>query len=352
MKKIDKPVKKILIVQTAFIGDVVLTLPLVQTAKAFFNGAIIDFLTIPTSRDIVATHPDINHIWLYDKRGSDRGIKNYLSLAGKLRKTKYDLVLVPHRSIRSAGLAWLSRSPRRVGFHRSAGRMLFTDVVPYPYGIHESVRNLHLLKPFGFQPEKAPLPALGLTDEDRLIVDEFLGDANNRDELIALAPGSVWATKRWLPEYFAQLSDELHRLGYHTVLIGGPGDREIGETVCHLATNKPLNAVGRLPLRASAELIRRSKMLISNDSAPMHLAVAVRTPVVAIFGPTVREFGFYPIGEYDAVAEIEGLSCRPCGRHGHQRCPIGTFDCMIKLTPDRVLNLANQILEKVQQTEQ
>ncbi len=350
MKNSEKSVKKILIVQTAFIGDVVLTLPLAQTAKAFFGGAIVDFLTIPTSRDIVATHPDINHTWIYDKRGSDKGIRNYLSLAGKLRKAKYDLVLVPHRSIRSAGLVWLSGAPQRIGFHRSAGRMLFTDVVPYPYGIHESLRNLHLLKPFGFQPEKAPLPKLGLTEEDRQIVDEFLGDATARNEMIALAPGSVWATKRWLPEYFAQLSDELHQLGFRTVLIGGPGDREVGETVCHLANNKPLNAIGKLPLRASAELIRRCKLLISNDSAPMHLAVAVGTSVVAIFGPTVREFGFYPIGEYDAVAEIEGLACRPCGRHGHQQCPIGTFDCMVKLTPYRVLSLAIQTLENVQQT--
>ncbi len=343
-------VKKILIVQTAFIGDVVLTLPLVQTAKALFNKASIDFLTIPTSRDIVATHPDINRTWLYDKHNNDKGIKNYLALAMRLRKEEYELALVPHRSIRSAGLVWLSGISRRIGFHRSAGRFLFSDIVQYPFGIHESFRNLHLLKPFGVNPDKAPLPNLGITNEDLQIVDRFLGDIGSPTELIALAPGSVWATKRWLPEYFAQLSDELYHLGYHTVLIGGPGDREVGEAVTSLVRNTVINAIGKLPLRASAELIRRCKLLISNDSAPMHLAVAVRTPVVAIFGPTVKEFGFYPIGKYDAVSEVDGLPCRPCGRHGHHKCPIGTFECMVKLTPDRVLNLAIQTLEKVQKT--
>lgn len=340
-------IRRVLIVQTAFIGDVILTLPLAQVAARIFGDATIDFLTIPTSKNIVETHRDISQLWIYDKRGKDRGWRNYLALAKQLRDQRYDLAIIPHRSMRSAALAWLARIPNRIGFHRSAGRMLLTDVLPYPYGIHEIERNLHLLKPFGVSPSLGELPSLNFSEKDVANVQNWLSSQQmtGKKPFIALAPGSVWATKRWLPEYFATLAERLHTSGFQPLLIGGPGDVATAETVIRAAKCDILNAVAKLSLRESAELISRCAMLITNDSAPMHMGVAVRTPVLAVFGPTVQKFGFYPVGKLDKVAEIEDLECRPCGRHGSDACPIGTFACMKTLLPERVFSLAQEILD-------
>ena len=121
------------------------------------------------------------------------------------------------------------------------------------------------------------------------------------------------------------------------ILIGGPADNDIAGQVIDAATSSPINLVGKLSLRESALLIRHCQLLLTNDSAPLHLAVGVKTPVVAIFGPTVRDFGFYPYGKDDIVVEIDELPCRPCGKHGGQQCPEGHFDCMRQITAAQVV---------------
>jgi len=343
--------KRILIIQTAFIGDVILTLPLLQLCKRTFPNSEIDFIAIPAAKSILETHQDLNELILYDKKDSDRGIKPFRKMVRKLRGKNYDLALVPHRSLRSATLAFLSRASQRIGFHRSAGKYLLTDIVLYPSdGTHEINRNLHLLKPFQIDPTQKVYPKLSFSSEDEVVVKNWLKEnsLDDRSKIITVAPGSVWNTKRWLPERFAEVIDSLAADGFSVILIGGPADVELANQILNLLKSPVANAVGKMSIRQSALLIKHSTVLLTNDSAPMHLAVSVGTRVAAIFGPTITDFGFYPYGEDDVVIETDNLSCRPCGSHGGNACPISTFDCMKKISPEKVLE---QILILTSNTE-
>jgi len=351
MKPISKhrdEIKRILILQTAFLGDVILTIPLIKKTTQIFPNARVDFLTIPNAKNLVETIPYIHQLHIYDKHKSEKGLRALFSWQKKLRQQHYDLAIVPHRSFRSALLIRGSGIPLRIGFNSSAGHWFFTESIPYPKGVHEINRNLHLLKPFGQNPDEYIKPELYFTEDDYRIVEEWMVTENISSDAqkVVMAPGSVWATKRWLPERYGQLANDLVEQGREVILIGGDTDAAIGEVVLREAKVPLHNAIGRFTLRQSALLIQKSDLLITNDSAPLHLGVAVSTPVLAIFGPTVPAFGFYPYGEKDRILETKGLSCRPCSIHGGMKCPIGTFDCMKNISVKQVLTTALEMLNE------
>ena len=333
-------VKRILVVQTAFIGDVILTLPLVQVLKDFMPAAEIDLVVVPRAADVCRNHPAIHELIPYDKRDTERGWSGWRSKARDLRQRRYDLAFVPHRSLRSAFLAFAARIPLRVGFKRSAGKWLFTRRIPYDGDAHEITRNLSLLEGIGVHDLGTVLPTVYPGEVEQREVDELLStkELAGAKTLVAIAPGTIWNTKRWPKERFAGLARTLAQKNIGVILIGGPDDAALGDEVRDQASH-PLvqNLAGKLSLLGSAECIRRCKVLVSNDSAPMHVAVAVRTPVVAIFGATVPAFGFAPVGANDTVVETRGLRCRPCSIHGGEKCPIGTFECMMNISVERVL---------------
>lgn len=339
----------ILIIQTAFIGDAILTLPLIQVLKNSFSNSSIDVVAIPRTSEIFTSHPAVSRVIQYDKHARDKGIGGFVRLYGLLRSVQYDLVIVPHRSLRSALLSKISHAPFSIGFDRSAGRFLLHCLVHYDPTIHEVERNLSLLEPLGIKSELKILPRLYPSEQDIQYIDSIIDSLrlNNTQEVIAIAPGTVWNTKRWPKERFAEVSKRLIEQKYAVVLIGGKEDALLCEDVKTMAGGGCIsNFAGKLSLLQSAEFIRRCKILISNDSAPAHLSMAVGTPVVAIFGATVPEFGFAPYGPEDIVVEIKGLECRPCSIHGGKKCPIKTFDCMMQISPQNVLAEALSLLTK------
>jgi len=345
---------KILVFHTAFIGDIILALPLVQVLRNRFSDAYIAFVAIPSVSGILENHPGISEVIVYDKRGTNAGLGGILRMVDRLRSEKFDVALIPHRSIRSAGIGFLARIPVRIGFSTSAGRILLTDKVPYQKENHEITRNLSLLKPLGIQADDDVLPSLYPGEADRDIVHELLRkhlvsrSAVKQNGIVAIAPGSIWNTKRWLKEHFIRLGKLLTDKGFSIVLVGGKEDDKLCREIDQLIGNRRvLNAAGRLTPLQSAELIRRCNVVVSNDSAPMHMAQAVRTPVVAIFGATVPQFGFAPRGEYDQVVETLGLPCRPCSIHGGERCPITTFVCMTNITPESVFERVRSIISRI-----
>lgn len=346
-----KEIRNILVIQTAFIGDAILTLPLVQAARKAYPSANLDLIVTPRSKELFSNHPDIRETIAYDKRGMDRGLRGLLRVARLLRSRSYDLALIPHRSLRSALLAFLLRARLRIGFDRSAGRLLMTRTVRYNRDSHEIDRNLSLLNtlvPVAMQRE---LPRIYPAESDERRVDRLLVEfeVGHPDKLVAIAPGTIWNTKRWLKERFASLAARFEKAGWEVVLVGGNEDKSLCNEIRTLANSSLVyDASGSLSLLQSAELIRRCRVLICNDSAPMHLAAAVGTPVVAIFGATVPAFGFGPTGPYDAVVETEGLKCRPCSIHGGEKCPIRTFDCMQNITHDRVYRVAMEVISASQ----
>lgn len=186
-------------------------------------------------------------------------------------------------------------------------------------------------------------PRLYPSDEDRRMVDLLLRrDSVDGEPFVALAPGSAWGTKRW--PFYVRLARKLSD-DFRIAVIGSNADKQIAEEIrSELPPGCMIDAVGVLPLLASAELIGRAQAIVTNDSAPQHLASAMGTPTLTIFGPTVPEFGFGPLAERHAVAGIEGLPCRPCHRHGPQRCPLGHWRCMRELSPEYVSSLLTDVI--------
>lgn len=338
--------QRILVFQTAFLGDVVLTLPMVQRLKRHFPASEIDVVTTPAAAPLLR-HPDVRSVIVYDKRRTQKGLRGILSMARTLRAMRYDIAVVPHRSLRTAAVVTLSGIPRRITFSTSAGRSLFTDIVPYVPTLHESDRNLTLLAPLGVPEEGKELPRLFPDETDIGTVDAAFGELGivAGQRCIALAPGSVWNTKRWPAERFARLARMFAADGHAVLIVGGKEDAELGRTLAAEAGDGTVHDLtGRFGLLGSAELIRRCAVLVTNDSAPLHLGVAMRTPVAAIFGATVPAFGFGPYGERDIVVETNGLTCRPCAIHGGRRCPIGTFECMNAIEAARVYRAVKEQL--------
>ena len=335
--------KKILIIQTAFPGDLILTTPLIRAAKEKFPDSELHILVIPQTQELLKNNPHIKGMIVYAKKGGN-GL-GFWQAVKKLKSMRFDLALIPHRSFRSGLLAKLAGCELRVGFKNSAGKIFLTDRVDYRLDQHEIVRNLSLLGWEGAQPEPI-LPELFPSEEEITRVEAYLNEHNSKigDDLVCIAPGSVWATKRWLPESFAQVGDLLMKKEQvKVVLIGSGDDCRLAEEISSMMSSKPINACGRLNLLESAALISKAKLVISNDSAPTHIAVAMRTPVITIFGSTVPEFGFYPFGEGNAIIQKQ-LYCRPCGIHGLKRCPEGHFRCMKEISAEEVLLAAEKIL--------
>jgi len=320
-----------LVIQTAFLGDVVLTTPLLAALAA--RHGPVDVVTTPGAAPLLETHPAVRRVIPYDKRGKHRGLGGLIRLARELRAGQYDVAYLPHRSLRTAVLAWAARVPRRVGF-RGPGAPFYTEALRKPRGsaTHESQRLLALAGGSG----AAPRPSLFPTPEDEAAALAVLEEAGIEGDFVALAPGSIWGSKRW--PYFAELAGRLARR-LPVVAIGASGDTSLGEEIVTAAGRsggRAVNACGRLTLRQSAALIGLATLLVTNDSAPLHLASAMGTRVLAVFGPTVPEFGFGPVGPEDITIGMPGLWCRPCSRHGPPRCPLSHHRCMRALGSDYV----------------
>lgn len=315
-----------LVVQTAFLGDVVLTTPLLAALAA--RHGPVDVVTTPSAAPLLATHPAVHRVIPFDKKGADRGLAGLWRLARRLRAERYEIAYLPHRSLRSAALARLAGIPRRVGF-RDGWPLLYTGVRDHPATGHAIDRLLALADA---PPRHQTPPSLELTLGDRAAAEHWLREAGVTGPFVALAPGSIWGSKRWpfYPELTRALAERVA-----VVAVGGPEDAALGDAMVRAgagAAHPVVNACGALPLRASAALIGRAAALVTNDSAPLHLAQAVGTPTVALFGPTVPEFGFGPRGPRDRALGVAGLPCRPCSRHGPPSCPLGHHDCMRTLS--------------------
>jgi lipopolysaccharide heptosyltransferase II len=322
-----------LVVQTAFLGDVVLTTPLLAVLAE--RHGPVDVVTTPAAAPLLETHPAVRQVLVYDKRKADHGLAGLRRLARRLRAERYAVAYLPHRSLRSAALAWLARIPRRVGY-TDGWRSLYTEARPRPREGHEIDRLLALV---GATPHHRTRPMLQLAANDVARAEEEITAAAVAPPFAALAPGSIWGSKRW--PHFAVLA---RRLAQHldVVLVGGPDDAALADAIVAGATegdaaHRVVSLCGRLSLRESAAVIREAAILVTNDSAPLHFAQAVETPTVAIFGPTIPAFGFGPRGPRDVVVGLDGLACRPCSPHGPAACPLGHHRCLQAVSVDDVL---------------
>lgn len=298
----------------------------------------VDVVATPAGALLLRNNPRLRQVVVFDKRGADRGVLGLLRLARQVAAPNDDAVAYcVQGSWRSALLALLAGYRRRVGFATSAARLAYTERVPYVREEHHATRLLRLAGTAG-----DPRPELFPGAEDRTAVDQLLAAAgwDGSTPLLAMAPGSKWETKRW--PYFPELAERLRHRG-RIVVLGDEADRTLGEAMRERSPDA-VDATGKLSPLASAELLARCRVLVSNDSLPQHLASAMGTPTVTIFGPTAPELGFGPLAPGSRALGHRALSCRPCHHHGPRRCPLGHWRCMRELEPDGVLAAVEEIL--------
>lgn len=322
---------KIIIVHTAFLGDVILITPLIRATKKLFLESIIDVLVIPQTQEVLKQNPHINEILVFDKR--KHKLFNFIKTLSKLRKQHYDIALLPHSSMTTSFLVYFSHIKKRIGFDRWLSSVLLTDKIPFRKGVHRIEKNLDLLKPFSneifdIQTELFP------EDCEQKQAEHLLMELNSEKNLIALAPGSVWPTKRWLESYYKELAQNLIESNFSIVLIGSSQEFDLCERI--KPQNDALNIAGKTTVLESAAILQKCDLLISNDCGAVHISNAMKTDVFAIFGPTIQDFGYYPYRKDDHVFEVD-LPCRPCGSHGGKTCPKGHHNCMKNITPDQIL---------------
>lgn len=319
--------KKILIIQTAFIGDVILATSLVETLHAYSNETLeIDLVVRKGNESLLENNPGVNQVYIWDKKGGK--YKNLFSLAGQLRKNNYWRVYNLQRFASTGFLTWRTKADLKAGYKKNPFSWAFGRKIAHEIGNgkHEVERNFDLISPDLDNSLEGPLrPKLYPGEQDKIAVDAIVGDTGPN---YVLAPASVWFTKQ-LPEHkWVELMNNLAGKG-KLFLIGAPSDKVLLDRLIEKSEVDDVeNLAGKLSLVQSAELISRATWTFVNDSAPLHLSSAMNSPVTAFFCSTVPEFGFGPLSTNSEIRQVEAkLDCRPCGLHGYKACPKGHFKC-------------------------
>ena len=332
--------KQFLVIQTAFLGDAVLATSIVEKLHAFHPDAAIDLVVRKGNEGLFDRHPFLRKLFVWDKRSNKTG--NLFRLIGELRKTRYDHVINCQRFFSTGLMTALAKAKEKIGYDKNPLAISFDRVVKHriplpgelrPYdpghehGVHEVDRLNDLIE--HITDGSRPLPQLYPTKKD-------VEDGSANKPYVTIAPASVWSTKQWPAEKWIELIKALP-LDRPVLLIGAPGDVPLCDRIARDAGRGEVLA-GKLSLLATAALMRDATMNYVNDSAPLHIASAMKAPVTAVFCSTVPAFGFGPLRENGHVAEtMEKLDCRPCGLHGFKACPKGHFKCALTISGAHLL---------------
>lgn len=340
-------VKKILIIRLSSMGDIILSSKLIRLLRKKFPQANIDMVVCTEFEELVSSNPNINQVILFDR---NTGIRGLLGLCKKIRQKRYDLIIDIHKKLRSFILCLTSGARQKVTYNKhSFLRFLLVKFKINRYSNTPFMANLYLkaLQPFGIEDDGEGLE-LDINQSKEMVVLELLRQEgiNKEDILIGIAPGAHWLTKRWQKEKFIELSNLLiQRQKAKIVILGGREEVELSNEIKEALISQPIIAAGKLSLMETAALLKRCKILITNDTGIMHMAAAVKTPVVAIFGPTVKEFGYYPYQVANRVISKD-LKCKPCTTKGTSKCRINTFDCMRLISVNEVLEAVEELSKK------
>ena len=313
--------KKILIIQTAFIGDVILATPVIEALHSQFPEAEIHFLLRKGNEGLLKNHPFVSQTIIWDKK--EEKTKNLFRIIRRLRSEQYDVAINLQRFLSTGIFTTFSGAKIKVGFKKNPLSLFFTHRIEHEIGTgkHECERNLELI---------VPIAGSGWDIRPRLYPSA--ADINavahyKTGNYVCIAPTSVWFTKQWLPEKWIELISSLPK-ETKVYLTGGPGDAAACQAIADKFEGQVFNLAGKLSFLESAALMVDASMNYVNDSAPMHMASAMNAPTTAIFCSTVPSFGFGPLASNSRIIETqENLDCRPCGLHGYRACPKGHFRC-------------------------
>lgn len=365
--------KRIVVVQTAFLGDLLLSLPLLKWARELWPDSQI---TLVCRRGLGSffLKTEVVHEVLEIEKGK---ASTYRAARQKLNERQIDLLISPHTSFRTTLLCFRIKASAKVSFKKPWNFFVFTKRLEWPRAWPEALRVLSLLTPWApilaehlsksgvnfnekgalnrliSVPDWASMSLVENLDQDPLrrefpTLARCTQKAMIGDKRILIFPGSVWRTKRWTAEGFLQVAQGLQKDGYQVVWMGGPGEEQLANDLGQRSPGS-LVLAGKTSVLQSCLLMRKSRLVICNDSAASHMAAATETPVLSIFGPTVLGFGYRPWSSKAYVIEKSDLGCRPCGPHGGKKCPIKTHVCMTRISSEEVLRLSREILGLVQE---
>ena len=322
--------RRVLFIQTAFLGDVVLATSAWEAWHQSHPEDQIDVLVRAPMDELFQEHPWLNRVLRWDKRPRVKG-RDWRRLLRDIRKTNYDVVINLHRHASSGILTALSMAPVRVGYANNPLAWRFTHRMVHRWGdgTHEVSRHLDLIAPFLNEGQQKQSPALypGTRHEEE-------ARSIDADGAVIVMPGSQWATKAWPEGQFSSLLDQTTE---RIVLLGSQKEHSL---CARLAEGRPhvTNRAGAVSLLGMGAAIGMAKAVVANDSAPLHVASAMNTPTIALFTSTVPRFGFGPLSEVNEVVEPgDELPCRPCGNHGRRHCPEGHFRCGWELSVRSVM---------------
>lgn len=360
-------VSNILVIQTAFIGDALLAVPLLKNLRKLYPKSSISLLCRKGLGEILSNTNLVNDIYEYDKSGSSALNK----IKQELQKRNFDIIISPHESIRTHFLVRSLNSPIKVGFYKWWNGLFFNKRVRRPMHLPDALRQMSLLTQLNTEFSKqfnkldgsrdfnnstskqsvdfrdqTPIPewASMVVDEkfySKKALDKVSKCLDGKGNFIAISPGSVWNTKKWTEEGFVQLAQKIQSNNIQVIFVGSPEETELCEKICSKAGGT--NLAGQLSLYESTHVIKRAKLMVCNDSGGMHLAALVGTPIVSIFGPTVLPIGYRPWSSKSVVVQTD-LDCRPCGLHGAKNCPIKTHACMENIVSDTVYEFVKKSL--------
>lgn len=317
---------RFLIIQTAFLGDVILSTSLAEKLHQKFPDSNIDFLVKKGCEEIFEDHPFINKLYLLDKKQGK--IRNIISLILKIRTIHYDRIINVNRFGSSGFITWNSKAKEKIGFDKNPFSFCYTKKIKHEIGTgkHEVQRNHELIADITYSKYERPKLHPSAKHIERAL------SYNNGKNYICIAPSSVWFTKQFPKQKWIELIWALPK-GITVFLIGSKTDYSLCKNILNESnSNKAVNLAGKLSILETAALMQRAVMNYVNDSAPTHIATATNAPVTTIYCSTIPAFGFGPLSEKSIIIETkENLACRPCGLHGRTSCPEGHFKCALTI---------------------
>ncbi|HEY6083726.1 MAG TPA: glycosyltransferase family 9 protein [Chitinophagaceae bacterium] len=323
---------KFLVIQTAFIGDVVLATAIIEKLRRFYPEAEIDFLVRKGNEGLLQGNPHLHEILIWEKKRNK--LRNLGRLLLDIRGRKYDKVINLQRFASTGILTAFSGAKERIGFDKNPLSFFFDVKIKHRMddGTHEVVRNLQLISHFT-DPGMQFGPRLYPSAADTAAVEKY-----KRQKYCCIAPTSVWFTKQFPERQWIRLLDKLEK-DMTVYLLGGPSDTASCDHIKTVTSHpKVISLAGQLSFLQSAALMQSAVMNYVNDSAPVHFASAMNAPVTAVFCSTIPAFGYGPLSDRSFVVETKkALSCRPCGLHGRKACPLGHFDCAYTITNEQLL---------------
>lgn len=321
--------EKILVIQTAFLGDLILSTALLKKIKQKHGDAELTVIVNRGTESILEKNPYIHRVIPVDKKTTFKNPIRFVKFLSELRNERFSICYCPHFSHRSSLISFFSGAITRIGYRESGFSFLHTKTVPRPIrGMHELDKLNALVM------DNTPVkPEIYLDLNSMASIERILSGIG---PYIVIAPSSIWETKRMPIEKFEELIGKILKSSdFRPVIVGSKADVYLGGYLSDKFPGKILDLTGKTTLGELSYVISRARAIVSNDSSPIHIASAFNTPTLAIFGATIPDFGYTPVADLNYISEVQ-LECRPCGIHGGRFCPKKHFRCMLDQDIDRM----------------